>query len=169
MHSRRTRQIVPTASPLLHVLPLVLAAGGLVLGGAAEGVAGEDLRVVVHAWVQAEADGAADGLGHLALVDGAQAGVDRALDAAVRGHVLGDEGEVLRGGWVGWVSRGYNTRESQEKKKNRQPKERAKGVGGKLTRYMSSGFRPSMSTRSRWRERRRRHLPISAGDRSCGA
>ena len=54
-----------------------------------------DLGVPVHAGVQAHADGAADGLGHLALVDGAQAGVVRVLDAAHGGHELGDEGEVL--------------------------------------------------------------------------
>lgn len=51
--------------------------------------------MVVHAGVQAEPDGAADRLGHLALVHGPEARVDRALDAPVRRHVLGDDGEVL--------------------------------------------------------------------------
>lgn len=51
--------------------------------------------MLVHAGVEAHADGAADGLGHLALVDGAQAGLARVLDAAHGGHELGDEGEVL--------------------------------------------------------------------------
>lgn len=74
---------------------LIVADGGLVLGGAAHGVAGEDLRVVVDAGVEAEADGATDGLGHLALVHGAQTRLRRSLDPSVRRHELGDHGEVL--------------------------------------------------------------------------
>ena len=74
---------------------LIVADGGLVLGGAAHGVAGEDLRVVVDAGVEAEADGAADSLGHLALVHGAQTRLCRSLDPSVRRHELGDHGEVL--------------------------------------------------------------------------
>lgn len=49
----------------------------------------------VHAGMQAHADGPANGLGDLALVDGPQAGLVRVLDAAHGGHELGDEGDVL--------------------------------------------------------------------------
>ena len=51
--------------------------------------------MVVDAGVEAEADGAADSLGHLALVHGAQTRLRRSLDPSVRRHELGDHGEVL--------------------------------------------------------------------------
>lgn len=55
----------------------------------------QDLGVPVYTRVEAHANSPADGLGHLALVDGAQPGIGRVLDAAHGGHKLGDEGEVL--------------------------------------------------------------------------
>lgn len=44
---------------------------------------------------ETNADRAADGLGHLALVDGSEAGFADVLDAAHLGHVLGHHAEVL--------------------------------------------------------------------------
>ena len=55
----------------------------------------EDLGVLVHGGVDAEADGAPHHLGDLALVDGFEARLVGVLYAAEGGHVVGDEGEVL--------------------------------------------------------------------------
>jgi hypothetical protein len=55
----------------------------------------ENLRVLVHARINAQTNGAADGLGHLALVDRAQTSLGGMLDPAHGSDELGDEGEVL--------------------------------------------------------------------------
>ena len=47
--------------------------------------------------MQAHANRPPDGLGHLPLVDGTQAGLERVLDPAHGGDEFGDEGEVLAG------------------------------------------------------------------------
>ena len=60
-----------------------------------ESNSGQDLRMFVNARHQAQADCRSDGLCHLSLVHGSQAGILRVLDLSYFGHVVGHDGEIL--------------------------------------------------------------------------
>lgn len=83
-------------SALQSVLEILLDRGN-VLRVDAGVLPDEKLGVSVHAGVQAEADGAPDGLGHLALIRRPQARVGGPLYPAVGRHEFRDDGEVLFG------------------------------------------------------------------------